>query len=168
LGERFIQERVRPVPAIDNLNQARKVTENIRVRSNEDHIRLPKIDLPTFFGAYEDWHPFFHTFNSLIHSNTSLNDIQKFHYLRTAVKGKAAETIASLEISEVHYNNAWLRLKERSDNERLAVQNHIKAIFELPTLRRENSVALRNILDGILKHTRALAALKRPTNGTIY
>jgi len=81
--------------------------------------------LPIFTGKYEEWHSFFNTFNSLIHSNTSLNNIQKFHYLKSSVEGEAAETIASLEISEVHYNDAWSRLKDRYDNERVAVQNHI-------------------------------------------
>ncbi|XP_039303907.1 uncharacterized protein LOC120357485 [Solenopsis invicta] len=79
------------------------------------------------------------------------------------LKGEAAETIASIEISDVNYNDAWSRLRERYENERLAVQNHIKAIFELPILRRENGSVLRNILDGLLKHMRALQALKRPT-----
>ncbi|XP_071578247.1 uncharacterized protein [Temnothorax nylanderi] len=164
LGERIIDQRVRPAPAANNIGQALVAPGGAVVHANESHGRLPKIDLPSFSGAYEDWNPFYNTFNSLIHSNTSLNDIQKFHYLKSSLKGEAAEMIASHEISEVHYNDAWTRLKERYDNERLAVQNHIKAIFELPTLRKENSVTLRSILDGTLKHTRALAALRRPTN----
>jgi len=56
------------------------------------------------------------------------------------VKGKAAEIIASLEISDVQYEDAWIRLKERHDNDRIAVQNRIKVIFYLPVLRKENSV----------------------------
>ncbi|XP_032685831.1 uncharacterized protein LOC116850993 [Odontomachus brunneus] len=162
-GERIIKNRVRPTLALDDLNQA-ALPDVPRVRNNDSNVRLPKINLPTFSGDYEEWYSFFNTFNALIHSNTSLNEIQKFHYLKFAVKGKAAETIASLEISEVHYNDAWLRLKDRYDNERIAVQEHIKAIFELPALRKENSATLRSILDGILKHTRALTALGRPTS----
>ncbi|KMQ89679.1 hypothetical protein RF55_10663 [Lasius niger] len=135
-GERIIKERVRPALAINNLDQAVEVPEGARIQTNESHERLPKIDLPAFLGAYEDWHSFFNTFNSLIHSNKSLNDILKFHYLKSSVKDEAAKTIASLEISEVHYNDAWFRLKERYDDERVAVQNHIKAIFELPILKK--------------------------------
>ncbi|XP_039303404.1 uncharacterized protein LOC120357308 [Solenopsis invicta] len=78
--------------------------------------------------------------------------------------GDAAETIASIEISDVNYNDAWSRLRERYENERIAVQNHIKSIFELPVLRRKNGNVLRHILDGLLKHTRALRALGRPTD----
>ncbi|XP_018360396.1 PREDICTED: uncharacterized protein LOC108759449 [Trachymyrmex cornetzi] len=85
-----------------------------------------------------------------------------FERNNAALKGEAAEAIESIEITGANYRDAWYRLKERYDNERVAVQKHIKAIFELPALRKENSIALRNLLDGILKHTRALTALKRP------
>lgn len=44
------------------------------------------------------------------------------------------------------------------------MQNHIKAIFDLPEIRKENGAAIRNVLDGVLKHTRALQALKRSTS----
>ena len=105
-GKRLIKERVRPALAINNLNQAVEVPPGARARTNESLVRLPKIDLPAFSGAYEEWHSFFNTFNSLIHSNNSLNDIQKFYYLKSSVKGEAAETVASLEISEIYYNDA--------------------------------------------------------------
>ncbi|XP_011861695.1 PREDICTED: uncharacterized protein LOC105558556 [Vollenhovia emeryi] len=163
-GEKIIRNQLKPASAInENLNQAIAVDSNER-RPNESHIRLPKIDLPIFSGSYNDWHPFFDTFNSLIHSNKSLNDIQRFHYLKSSLKGEAAETVSSLEISSVNYADTWSRLKEGYDNNRLAVQNHIRAIFDLPIARKENSAVIRTVLDGVLKHTRALQALKRPTN----
>ncbi|XP_024874745.1 uncharacterized protein LOC112456446 [Temnothorax curvispinosus] len=79
-------------------------------------------------------------------------------------KSEAAESIASLEISGINYVNAWARLQESYDNKRLIVQNHINAIFDLPAARKENGTAIRQILNGVLKHTRALQALKRPTD----
>nr|XP_012232203.1 PREDICTED: uncharacterized protein LOC105677895 [Linepithema humile] len=131
--------------------------------NNNNFVRLPKIELPTFSGLYKDWYAFFDVFNSLIHSNGLLNDVQRFHYLKSALKGEAAETISSLEISGLNYENAWTRLQERYDNQRLIIQTHIKAIFDLPIVRKENGTAIRQVLDGVLKHTRALQALKRPT-----
>lgn len=67
-----------------------------------------------------------------------------------------------MEITGANYSDAWSRLKARYENERVSIQNHIKSIFELPVLKKENSIALRGLLDSTLKHTRALAALKRP------
>lgn len=111
IRERILKNRARPA-VIDNPDQDVGVN-SVRRRANDSHVRLPKIDLPTFSGAYEKWHPFFDIFNSLIHSNDSLNDIQRFHYLKSSLKGDAAETIASLEISNVNYADAWSRLKVR-------------------------------------------------------
>ena len=78
-------------------------------------------------------------FNSLIHSNSALNDVQRFHYLKSALKDKAAENVASLKISGINYANAWARLKERYNNQRLIIQTHIKAIFDLSVAKKENS-----------------------------
>lgn len=145
---------------------SREVINNVersQIPAYNSHIWLPRIELPTFAGAYEDWHAFFDMFNSLIHSNPDLSDTQRFHYLRSSLKGDAAEIVSSLEISGNNYADAWARLRERYDNKRLIIQNHIKAMFDLPTVKKENGTAIRQILDGVLKHTRALRALDRPT-----
>lgn len=83
-GERILKQRVRPAINEDNLDQAVGIGNETRRRNDECNVRLPKIDLPTFSGAYEDWYTFFNSFNSMIHSNVSLNDIQRFHYLKSS------------------------------------------------------------------------------------
>ncbi|XP_018374068.1 PREDICTED: uncharacterized protein LOC108768208 [Trachymyrmex cornetzi] len=143
--DRLIKSRVRQAVSNDDLETNNEEVQTTRRPINGNTIRLPKIDLPTFSGAYEDWHPFHDTFCSLIHSNDSLNVVQKFHYSKSALKGEAAKVIASLEISAVNYTDAWNRLKERFENERVAIQNPIKAIFELLALKQENGVALITI-----------------------
>ncbi|XP_011859396.1 PREDICTED: uncharacterized protein LOC105556895 [Vollenhovia emeryi] len=125
-------------------------------------IKLPRIELPRFSGAYEEWHSFYDMFGSLIHSNRDLNDTQKLHYLKSFLKREAAEVVSSLEMTGDNYQDAWDRLRERYDNKRFTVQNHIRAIFDLPVVKREDSVVIRQILDGVLKHTRALRSLDRP------
>lgn len=45
------------------------------VGDSNAHVRLPKINLLTFTGKYDEWYPFFDTFTAIIHSNTSLSDI---------------------------------------------------------------------------------------------
>lgn len=44
------------------------------------------------------------------------------------------------------------------------MQVHIKAIFDLPTMSRENSKELRQISDGASRHILALKALQRPVD----
>lgn len=132
-------------------------------RDNNVNMRLPRIDLPTFSGAYEDWRPFRDTFYSMIHENTALPMIQKMHYLKAALRNKAADVISALEMSAENYLEALAMLDERYDNQRVIVQKHIKAMFEHPILHKENHADLRQLLDTVSKHLRALKVLKRCT-----
>lgn len=70
------------------------------------HVRLPKLSLPTFSGKYDEWFPFFDVFNSIIHSNASLSNVQRLQYLRASVTGEASDVINSLEISDLNYEIA--------------------------------------------------------------
>lgn len=126
------------------------------------NVRLPKLDLPKFSGKYDEWFPFRDAFHSVIHSNSSLNDIHKLQYLRAATTDDAHKIISSLEISEENYAVAWNLLKERYDNKRIVVQNHVEAIAELPIMNKESASGLRQIVDGAARHIQALKALKRP------
>jgi len=125
------------------------------------HIRLPKLNLPTFSGKYDEWFPFFNIFNLVIHSNTSLSNTQRFQYLRASLTDDAS-VISSLELSNANYDVAWAILKERYDNKRVIIQTHVNAILDLPTMTRENPIDLRRISNGVSKHLHALQALKCP------
>lgn len=48
---------------------------------------LPRIQLPQFSGAYEDWSSFRDLFLSVVGENPSVSNIERFHYLRSCVKG---------------------------------------------------------------------------------
>ncbi|XP_018402792.1 PREDICTED: uncharacterized protein LOC108779784 [Cyphomyrmex costatus] len=130
----------------------------------EAHVKLPKIELPVFSGSYEDWYSYHDMFEQLIHNNQNLSEIEKFHYLRSSLKDKAAEIIKSIETTTDNYKDAWNAIKERFDNKRWILQRHIKAIFEIAPVTKENHAQLRELLDTILKHLRALKAMGRPTD----
>ncbi|KYQ58858.1 hypothetical protein ALC60_02141 [Trachymyrmex zeteki] len=55
-------------------------------------------------------------------------------------------------------------LKRRYDDKRLIIQKHVKALFDLPSISKENHTKLRQLLDGALKHLRALRSMERPVD----
>lgn len=65
--------------------------------------------------------------------------------LTLALKGPAAEVIKFFEVSGDNYYVALELIKERFENKKLIVNTHVRALFELEGINRENSTALRQL-----------------------
>lgn len=128
------------------------------------NVKLPPLNLPKFSGSYSEYLQFYDTFNSLIDQNQALSKVQKFYYLNSCLKGDAQNIVHSLEITEQNYDIAWDLLKKRYENKRIIINSHLKSIFELPTLTKENSQGLRSFLDSFLKDFRSLKNLGEPVD----
>lgn len=127
-------------------------------------LKLPIIHLPTFSGRLQDWLEFHDTYNSLIHTNDNIPKINKFHYLRSALKDTAKQVIGLLDFSASNYDVAWQTLCERYHNDRLLISNHIQSLLDIETIPKESSTALRSLIDTINKNLRALNTLNIQTN----
>lgn len=132
--------------------------------SKRQFIKLPTIQLPKFSGSYNSWLEFRDTFTSLIHGNDDIDEINKFHYLRSSLTESAAIVIQSIEFSAQNYNMAWELLCERFDNERLLIENHVTALFNIESITKESSTALKSIVDNVNKNIRALKTLGEPVD----
>ncbi|XP_078051835.1 uncharacterized protein LOC144477982, partial [Augochlora pura] len=126
------------------------------------HIKLPTLNLPSFDGAYDDWVRFRDTFESLIHANESLTNIQKFYYLNSALKDDAARTIQSLGLSDSNYILAWKTLKDRYNDSNALVQHHVRSLFDMLPVKRISYSNLRHVLDDFNNHLLALQSLNEP------
>lgn len=126
-------------------------------------IRLPTIELAKFSGDTAEWFGFRDTFESLISKNENIDPIQKFHYLKAALEGGAAQIIKSLEFTAVNYAVAWDTICDRFNNKRLLTHNHIKAIFNIKPLKEESFGQIRETVDTLNRHLRALNVLDQAT-----
>lgn len=52
-------------------------------------VELPRIEIPTFSGNYQEWTAFIDAFTSLVDSNTNVQDVNKLHYLRGSLRDGA-------------------------------------------------------------------------------
>lgn len=57
-------------------------------------VKLPRIQLPTFAGKYEEWPTFYDMFSSLIHNNKNISSVQKLHYLKANLSGEALNLLS--------------------------------------------------------------------------
>lgn len=127
-------------------------------------VKLPAIQLPTFDGKYGSWLEFKDSFIALVDGNNTLNNIQKFYYLRSSLSKEVLEIIKSIEVSDANYSVAWQFLQDRFENKKLIIYNHIRAIFEHPCLISESYKDLRNLYDSVIKHLRSLKSLGENTD----
>jgi hypothetical protein len=142
---------VSPVPIVAS-------TDQIHLKQ----VQLPKINMPMFSGVHDGWLEFRDKYESLIHKNESIGDMQRYHYLRSCLSGEASAVIQGVEFSAENYSEAWKLLCARYNNTRVLMHNHFKALFQIDAIQRESAGKLRALLDNFSKHTSALERLKGP------
>lgn len=110
-------------------------------------VKLPRIEIPKFFGSYEAFPTFQDLFLTLVHENKTLSGVQKLHYLKTSVGGEAELLLRHIQISEANYVQAWETLKRRYSNKRLIVTSLLKRMFNQKKLNSQNSNHIKSLID---------------------
>lgn len=124
-----------------------KVSAPISSDDQQTRVVLPKIQLPTFSGQYEDWMSFHDLFNTLVHTNKSLSDVQKLHYLKTSITGEAASILKQVQVTEANYGKAWDTLKTRYGNIRITINAIMRRFFSQKKIMLNNSNNIKHLLD---------------------
>ena len=65
-------------------------------------VRLPKLTIQPFDGNVTHWTSFWDSFDSVIHQNTGLNEVNKFNYLHSLLRGSARDAISGLMLTEAN------------------------------------------------------------------
>ncbi|XP_076280087.1 uncharacterized protein LOC143219483 [Lasioglossum baleicum] len=123
--------------------------------------QLPRIDLPQFEGRYDKWESFRDKFLALIIHNRSLRDVTRLHYLVSALKGRALESIDNLSITEDNFKIAWNTLKGRYENPRRIISAHMSELQNIPALSRESATDLENLCDRVGSILKSLQKIGR-------
>ncbi|KHJ98741.1 hypothetical protein OESDEN_01269 [Oesophagostomum dentatum] len=83
-------------------------------------IRKPVLEIPTFSGNFREFNIFWTVFDSLIHSDDELSDVDKFLFLKQALKGKAAVAISCIPVVGDRYQTAVDILTKHFDRTHMA------------------------------------------------
>jgi hypothetical protein len=130
-------------------------------------IELPEIHLSTFDGTIENWHSFYDSFLSTIDRSERLTPVQKFHYLRASLTGKAARSIQSLDTTELNYPIALDTLKDKFDCHRQVCMRHWDMIFDYPEITVETPEAIDDFLETVKINLQALEKLGEPVTSNV-
>lgn len=124
---------------------------------------LPRIQLPTFSGRYEDWPTYQDLFTALVH-NTNLSNVQKLHYLKTSVSGEAEILLRQIQTLETNYVQAWDLLKGRFGNKKMILNSLLKRLFGQKKVSSQSSSQIKNILDTTIECINSLNNLQINTS----
>ncbi|XP_055590512.1 uncharacterized protein LOC129742611 [Uranotaenia lowii] len=126
-------------------------------------VKLPDIKLPVFDGKLRDWIPFRDMFDSLIHNNHQLSDIDKFTYLRSAISGEVLQEISSIELSADNYQVACDMLEKRYEKKKLIVKAYLDPLFGIEPLKKESGEALNRLVSDFDRNIQMLGKIGEDT-----
>ncbi|CAB0033517.1 unnamed protein product [Trichogramma brassicae] len=124
--------------------------------------KLPTIVIGDFSGDIQDWVRFRDTFKEMVIERPNLPAIFKMNYLRTYVKGEAAELLQKVPSGGEHFATAWKVLLSHYDNKRALINKLMTKLMSLPTMTNDSAGELMRVLNGVRNSLQALKALGSP------
>lgn len=123
--------------------------------------RLPKLQMLRFNGKLQEWQEFWDSYESTIHKNEALANVDKFKYLKGLLDGPAKATVAGFALTSANYDAAVKTLLERYGRDEAIQQSHIKDLMEIePVYNDADSTRLRRFFQACESHYRGLQALE--------
>lgn len=132
----IISERLVDKTESQSVVPTRSVVTYTNLSGGNRHINLPPIALPTFNGRHENWPAFANRFKTSIHDNPTLNDCDRFNYLKLCLKDEPVSLISSIIIAASNYALTSSILEEYYNQSKLIVKKHLKATCDLPKLQK--------------------------------
>ena len=100
------------------------------ITSSASKLRLPKLTFPTFSRKTLEWTTFWDSFESNIHLNSALPDIQKFSYLKSLTQYAAARVIDGFPLTTANNVKAVELSQERFGQPHTIINAYIQALVE--------------------------------------
>ena len=123
-------------------------------------VKLPKLEVKRFSGKVEEWQQFWDGFESAIHNNPKLSQVDKFSYLRGLLVGIARTSVAGLALTSANYEAAIEILKRRFGNKVTIERAHVNDLLKVhPVYNDKDTGSLQRLYDTVEVHHRSLHAL---------
>ena len=130
---------------------------------SSSRVRLPKLTIRPFNGDLTAWTTFWESYESSIHKNASLSDIDRFNYLRSLLEHTALEAISGLILTSTNYHEAIEILKRRFGNKQQIISRHMDFLLNIEAMTSQHNLkGLRHLYDLIESHVRSLRSLGVP------
>ena len=108
-----------------------------------------------------EWPKFWDWFCARVHNDPELPDCGKFYYLKGSLEGEALRTINGIRTTEDNYKIALDRLFDKYANDKMIIQSHANHLLNIRKYEINGIKGLRNLLEKVEFHVRALEDLGR-------
>jgi hypothetical protein len=123
---------------------------------NGNHIHLPSLELPTFYGNANQFFSFWEAFEQSVGLNGNLNNSQKLTYLFSLLRGPARAVVEGLSLEAANYQIAVDLLFGRYGNEGRRAEVLQNELIKLPKALSHHS-SLRMLSESIERICRQLS-----------
>lgn len=104
--------------------------------SNQQAIKVKKVDIEKFNGDMGKWPQFKSTFEECFHKRTDIAGALKFYHLMSHLEPNSEpyEALNVFDRTDANYSTAWKTLCEMYDNERKLVNNIVLSFVDMPAI----------------------------------
>lgn len=136
-----------PSPSAEHANQNPfnpwSVPQTATVRA-----KLPKLEVRKFGGNISEWQEFWDSFESAIHRNETMAEIDKFSYLGGLLIEPARSAVAGFSLTSANYKAAIELLKKRYSKQKVIQRAYVNDLLNLePIYGKRDTQRLRTMYD---------------------
>jgi len=108
-------------------------------------LKLPRVEIPTFEGDFEQWSSWYKLFESLIHRNNGLDNMEKFSFLQSRLKGVPLTLIDGFPFEGEYYEAAFSAIVAHYDDPLKQISRLLDVIQSAPPMK-EKKQNLRGLI----------------------
>ena len=86
------------------------------------------------------WAAFWDSYQTAIHNNTELSNVDKFNYLWSLLECTAYDAIAGLTLSDANYREAIEILKKRFGNKQMIISKHMGTLLNVEAVTSDQNI----------------------------
>ena len=110
-------------------------------------MKLPKIVLKRFDGNPTNFQNFWDSYNTSIHENEDISDVNKMAYLFGLLKGSAYSAVKGFTMTCGNCKEVIDVLHECFGSKDLIISSHMDALLKLPLVNNSDTKRLRSVYD---------------------
>ncbi|GFQ92234.1 integrase catalytic domain-containing protein [Trichonephila clavata] len=122
------------------------VAELAARQDQKAYIKLPTVNINTFYGEIEEFHSFWERFENCIDKNESLSQIDKHVFLRGYLDAEAKRLVDGISITADTYTMIKEILKSKYGNKDKIIQAHLDYLENLTPIKDLSPSALNELV----------------------